>query len=186
MKNDLTLYNLHRSSMKTGDLLTYETDGLISPLIHLWSAANHAGLVLHFADYEGEEHRRWTIEAVGAGVKVSHLSEVLEKVHGKVYWHRLKPEYNHLRGEMGCFALQYAGTTKYDFWSLLKWPFKWVSADISKFICSELVFMAWRSAGIVQGDSIPSPDGLAEFGVTLPPVLIVESEPRGEMQTVQP
>ena len=175
--NDLSLYNLHRPQMQTGDLLTYETEGVISSLIHLWSKANHAGLVLAPKEYEGEENRRWTLEAVGTGVRVAYLSNILEKVQGRVYWHPLKPEYYHLRSEIGAWALCHSGVTKYDFWSLLKYPFKWVSADLSKLICSELVFLAWKSQGIVTGDKIPSPSALEKLGVTLPPVLIVESPP---------
>lgn len=186
MATDMTLYNLYRPQMKTGDLLTYETEGLVSPLIHLWSKANHAGLVLDLHEYEGEECRKWTLEAVGTGVRMAYLSRILEHVHGRVYWHALKPEFDEVRNGLGCFALEYPGVTKYDFWSLLKWPFKFVSADISKLVCSEYVFLAWKAVGIVGGDNIPSPSKLEEFGVTLPPVLIIESEPMESIAVVQP
>ena len=175
--NNLDLYNLHRSAMKTGDLLTYETEGVISSLIHLYSKANHAGLVLAPKEYEGEENRRWTLEAVGTGVRVAYLSDLLANLHGRCYWHPLKPEFNDVRSEIGAWALCHSGVTKYDFWSLLKWPFKWVSADLSKLICSELVFLAWKSQGLVTGDRIPSPSVLETLGVTRSPILIVESEP---------
>lgn len=184
--NDLSLYNQHRNKMKTGDLLTYETEGLISPIIHLWSKANHAGLVLDLQEYEGDICRRWTLEAVGTGVRMAYLSRILENVHGRVYWHALKREYSMHRNKIGCFALEYPGVTKYDFWSLLKYPFKWVSADISRLVCSEYVFLAWKSVGIVQGDYIPSPSKLETLGVTMPPVLIVESEPLPSAPVVQP
>ena len=177
MPNDLTLYDLHRPQMRTGDLLTYETDGIVSSLIHLWSKANHAGLVLAPSEYEGETHRRWTLEAVGTGVRVAYLSDLLANLHGRCYWHPLKPEFDSVRSEIGAWALCQSGVVKYDFWSLFKWPFKAVSADLSKLICSEYVFLAWKSQGLVTGDSIPSPSVLETLGVTLPPILIVDSGP---------
>jgi hypothetical protein len=184
--NDLTLYNLHREDMRTGDLLTYRTRGVISTLIHLWSADNHAGLVLAPTEFEGEQHRRWTLEAVGGGARTAYLSDVLEHLHGQAYWHALKPEYDAFRNVIGCFAFSKSGATKYDFKSLLQMAFGVVSADVAKLICSEYVFLSWREAGIVQGNTIPSPSDLPLFGVTLPPVLIVDSGPAGEPQTVQP
>lgn len=160
--------------MDTGDLLTYRTKGIVSSLIHLWSPDNHAGMVLRLAEYDGEIHRRWTLEAIGGGARVAYLSYVLERIHGEAYWHQLLPKYASVRPLIGCFALEKAGVAKYDFKSLLQMAFGVVSADAQKLICSEYVFLAWLSAGIVQGANIPSPSDLPKFGVTLPPVLIVE------------
>jgi len=184
--NDLTQYNNVRHLMKTGDLLTYRTRGVVSTLIHIWSAANHAGLVLSLAEYEGETHRRWTLEAVGGGTRTAYLSYVLERIHGQAFWHPLKPEFESKRNEIGAFALTHTGCTKYDFKSLLQMAFGLVSVDAAKLICSEYVFLSWQATGIVQGTSIPSPSDLPLLGVTLPPVLIVDSGPGEEMQTVQP
>jgi len=184
--NDLTLYQRYRPYMNTWDLLTYETYGVISTLIHIWSKANHAGAVLHLPEYEGEEHRRWTLEAVGAGVRLAHLSDILAKVHGKVYWHALKPEFESFRHAAGCWALTKAGCTQYDFKALLQMAFGVVSADAAKLICSEYYFFGAKISGMVQGDHIPSPSGLPELGITLPPVLIVDSGPVVPHPPVQP
>lgn len=175
MGNDLTVYNKYRSQMKTGDLLLYRTPGIISSLIHIWSEDNHAGLVLDLHEYEGEQYRKWTMEAVGGGVRTVFLSRSLEKIHGEVWWHQLKPKYDSCRTVIGCFALETVGVTKYDFWSLLKYPFKLVSADLNKLLCSEYVGLSWRAAGIVQFENIPSPSDLPKFGVTLPGICIIKS-----------
>jgi hypothetical protein len=184
--NDLTQYSNVRHLMKTGDLLTYRTRGVVSTLIHIWSAANHAGLVLSLAEYEGETHRRWTLEAVGGGARTAYLSYVLERVHGQAFWHPLKPEYEALRTEIGAWAMTHSGCTKYDFLSLIKNIFGLVSADMNRLFCSEYVFMAWKSQGIVSGDKAPRPSQLAGLGVTLPPVLIVDSGPEEPHPPVQP
>ena len=184
--NDLTQYHNVRHMMHTWDLLTYETHGVISTLIHIWSKANHAGAVLHLPEYEGEEHRRWTLEAVGAGVRLAYLSEILAHVNGRVYWHPLKPEFHQFRHAAGYWALEKAGCTKYDFRALLQMMFGLVSADAAKLICSEYYFFGAKVSGMVQGDYIPSPSGLPELGITLPPVLIVDSGPVVPHPPVQP
>lgn len=186
MMNDLTQYENTRHLMKTGDLLTYRTRGVVSTLIHIWSPDNHAGLVLAPAEFEGETHRRWTLEAVGGGARTAYLSYVLERIHGQAFWHQLKPEYDAVRNEIGAWAMTHTGCTKYDFKSLLQMAFGIVSADAAKLICSEYVFLSWQAAGIVKGTSIPSPSDLPLLGVTLPPVLIVDSGPGDDMQVVQP
>ncbi len=184
--NDLSIYNQHRHLMKSGDLLTYRTNGIISTLIHIWSKDNHAGLVLAPKEFEGEENRRWTLEAIGSGVRTAYLSAVLEHVNGEVYWHQLKPEYDSLRNEIVSFALQHTGCTKYDFISLVKNIFGLVSADMNKLFCSEYVFLSWKSVDIVSGDTAPRPSGLAELGVTLPPILIVKSKETGPAPVITP
>lgn len=185
--NDLSKYRLLRPGMHTGDLLTYRTEGVISSLIHLWSPDNHAGLILDLPEYEGsEECRKWTLEAVASGPRVAYLSRLLEKVHGEVYWHALRPEYNSARQAIGCFALEQAGVTKYDIPSLFKNIFGRVSADLNKLFCSEYVFLAWKHAGIVTGDIAPRPSELADLGVTYPPVLIVQSKPTQPHPPLEP
>ena len=177
--NDLTKYREVRPLMQTGDLLIYDTDGLISEAIKWWSpGANHAGMVLHLPEYEGEEHRRWTLEATGHGPRMAFLSKLLEVLHGKCYWHALRPEYDQFRNAIGCFALEQVGVVEYDFEGILKQIFGTVSADLKKMWCSEYVFMSWRKAKIVKGVIGPKPSELPGFGVTLPPVLIVESKPQ--------
>lgn len=175
--NDLALYYQHRQFMKTGDLLTYRTMGVVSSLIHIWSPDNHAGMVLNLSEYEGEGFRRWTLEATSHGPRTAFLSRLLLEVNGEVYWHQLKPEYDSARIAIGCFALEQVGVVGYDFESLFKNMFGAVSADLRKLFCSEYVFLAWRESGIVEGATAPRPSGLPLLGVTLPPVLIVKSKP---------
>jgi len=186
--NDLKEYYKVRWDMHTGDLLTYRTSGFVSNLIHFWSAENHAGLVLDLDEYQGERDRRWTLEAISGGVHVNLLSHVLEGVHGQVYWHQLKPEFNDKRASLMQFAMDQTGAVKYDTKNLLKQLFGRVHADLEKLFCSEYVFLAWRSAGIVSGDIAPYPSELAGLGATLPPVCIVDSGDNYEDEpiTVQP
>jgi len=186
--NNLSMYNIHRPAMRTGDLLTYRTNGFISNLIHFWSPDNHAGLVLDLDSYEGLQDRRWTLEAISGGVHLNLLSHVLEKVHGQVFWHALKPEFNDCRPALMCFGLDQVGAIRYDTKGLLKQIFGRVSADLEKLFCSEYCFLAWKEAKMVTGDIAPYPSELAGLGVTLPPVCIVDSgtaDP-GELITVQP
>jgi len=175
--NDLTEYRKCREQMRTGDLLSYSTAGIVPWLIRKWSPeANHSGMVLDLEDYEGEDHRRWTLESKGNGPQLFFLSTALEQVHGAVWWHPLKPEFYPFRIAIGCFALEQVGVVKYDFESLVKNAFGLVSADLRKLFCSEYVFLSWKAGGIVTGDKAPRPAGLPGLGVTMPPVLIVQSD----------
>jgi len=175
--NNLSLYNAHRPVMRTGDLLTYRTRGIVSSLIHIWSKDNHAGLVLDLDEYQGEKGRRWTMEAISGGVHTNLLSHVLEGVDGQVFWSQLKPEFDDSRAKIMTFMLDQTGACGYDYGSLLKNIFGRVNANLNKLFCSELVFLAWREAGIVKGDTAPRPSDLAKLGVTMPPILIVDSDP---------
>lgn len=193
--NDLSRYYEVREQMQTGDLLTYRTDGAISWAIRRWSpGANHAGMVLHLPEYEGEEHRRWTLEATAHGPRMAYLSGLLEDLHGECYWHKLKPEFSDAnRAAAGCWALEKQGVVKYDFWGIIKYPFKAVSADMAKLWCSEYVYFGWVKGKIlpfVDDAAGPKPSDLPLLGVTLPPVLIVEHKPfiqvPGDLVTVNP
>jgi hypothetical protein len=177
--NDLALYYKYRSQMKTGDLLTYRTDGAISWAIRRWSpGANHAGMVLDLDEYSGDEYRRWTLESTAHGPRMVYLSTLLERLEGECYWHQLKPEFSETnRNAAGCWALEQQGVVKYDFKCILQYPFKMVSADMAKLFCSEYVFFAWVKGKIIPfvGDEVaPKPSDMPRIGVTLPPVLIVE------------
>jgi hypothetical protein len=179
--NNLKRYYDNREFFKTGDLLTYDTDGTVSWLIKRWSpGANHAGLVLALDEYEGEEHRRWTLEATAQGPRMAFLSGLLENLHGECYWHPLKPRYEQNRNAIGCWALEQQGVVKYDFRGILEYPFRKVSADLNRLWCSEYVQFSWAKGKIiamVDGAPGAKPSDLPKFGVTLPPVLIVERKP---------
>ena len=178
--NDLTIYREIRKRMLTGDPLLYDTDGTIAWAIKKWSWANHAGMVLDLDEYEGEEYRRWTLEATAHGPRMAFLSTLLEKLHGECWWYPLKPEFNDRRNAAGCWALEQQGVVKYDFKGILQYPFKKVSADLNRLWCSEYVQFSWAKAGIIKmgaGAAGAKPSDLPKFGVTLPPVLIVKRMP---------
>ena len=184
MANDLSKYKEVREWMYTADLLTYDGDGAVAWAIQKWSpGANHAGMVLHLPEYAGEFHRRWTMEATGHGVRMAFLSELLEKVNGEVWWHPLRtdiPDLETKRNAAGCWALERQGVVKYDFKGLLQFPFKKVSADINRLVCSEYVQFAWGNGKIIPmlvGAVMNKPSDLPLLDVTLPPTRIVCHKP---------
>ena len=194
MGNDLSLYCKYREQMKTGDLLTYDTPGAVSTMIKWWSpGANHAGMVLDLDEFEGNEFRRWTLEATAHGPRMAYLSKLLEDLRGECYWHQLKPEFSEAnRNAAGCWALEQQGVVKYDFKGILQYPFKLVSADMARLFCSEYVEFSWIKGKIipfVQEQAAYKPSELPALGVTLPPILIVyhkSSYARRPLITVEP
>jgi hypothetical protein len=173
---NLALYDEYRPFMDTGDLLSYEGEGVVPSLIRLWSRGiSHSGMVLDLAEFRGEKYRKWTLEASSAGARMVYLSRALADYKGRVWWHPLRQEFEAARNAVGCFALEQVGVVKYDFGSLAKNAFGYVSADLRRLFCSEYVFLAWRTAGIVSGKKAPRPADLPKLGVTGEPVLIVEN-----------
>lgn len=110
---------------------------------------SHFGLGLRLREYEGEEARRWTLEAVGNGVMPRLLSEKLAGYHGAVVWAQLAPFYGpDSRRKAGEYALSKVGKS-YDFGSLLWNAFSRSRADDESFICSEYGQFAYYKAGIL-------------------------------------
>lgn len=167
--NDLSKYDCVKHLMKTGDLLLWQTKGIIGGGIQLVtdSIYNHASLVLHLADYEGTEKRRFTTEATKHGVGINMLSRRLERQKGKCWWFPLIPDWEERRNQVGEIALSYLNCP-YDYKGIVRWLFKTVSTDGEALFCSELCYMAYGYSG-----SAPAPDDLLKLPIFGPSVEIL-------------
>ena len=169
---DLTLYNQHKQDMMTGDLLLWRANSLLGLAIRHFSKAdvNHASLVMHFAQYEGDAHRRFTTEALSKGIILNLLSKQLEQYDGKVWWYRLKSDWESRRAMIGTSAMRYIGTP-YDYKSLFKNAFGRVSANARELFCSEYCFLCYGLNGVA-----PTPGDMPKLGIFWEPVLIYDSQ----------
>ena len=176
--NDLTLYNLHRSSMLMGDGLGFFSDDIIPTMIRIWSKGlNHFSLVQEFPAFCGPEQRRWTAEAVAGGVGPRYLSRVLEHYPGKVWWYPLKKEFHPFRQEIGMAATELFGIG-YDFKGIVKNVLSRVSLNLSRLWCSEYVQAVYELAKVIEKQPYGLwPSEIPELGIYEKPILIVESEP---------
>ena len=161
MPNDLSKYEAVKCQMQTGDLLLWETETLIGKTIQLFTKSHfsHASLVLRMSEYEGENQRRFTTEAVRDGVGINLLSRRLEYEKGFVWWYPLKDVSQERRNEIGRIALDYLGRP-YDFKGVIRWVFKEVSVDGEALFCSELCYMAYGYTG-----DAPAPDDLLKLPI---------------------
>lgn len=151
--------------MRTGDCLLYRSKTLLGWVIRLFSPTfNHAGLVVRFDQYQGQECRLWTLEALEHGVVLNYLSRRLGECDAEVWWYPLKDKYNSKRDLVGEFALVQSGQP-YDYDSLFKNILGRVSVNARELFCSELAFMSWRYAGIVKGDTAPRPGDIPGLGI---------------------
>lgn len=168
---DLTLYHHHKQNMMTGDLLLWRANSLLGLAIRHFSKAevNHASLVMHFSQYEGDVHRRFTTEALSKGIILNLLSKQLEQYDGKVWWYRLKSDWESRRAMIGTNAMKYIGTP-YDYKSLFKNAFGRVSADARELFCSEYCFVCYGLNG-----TAPTPGDMPKLGIFWDPVLIYDS-----------
>lgn len=161
MSNDLSAYYAVRKDMETGDLLQWHSRSMIGAAIRwkIGGEVNHSGLVLRLAEYESAEGRRWTSEALEDGVHAVLLSRRLEAHDGKVWWHKLKPQYHDLRGMIGTRMMQQLGV-KYDFGSLFRQLFAKASVDLAALFCSEYCY--WCVGG--EKGKAPNPAEIIQMG----------------------
>lgn len=171
--NDLTIYDSVKRDMKAGDCLLYRSKTLLGWLIRIFSPIyNHAGLIIPIDAYQGQECRRWTLEALEHGVTLNYLSRRLEEAEADVWWYALKEEYDDRRAKVCEWALAQAGQP-YDYDSLFKNILGRVSINARELFCSELAFMAWRFAGIVDGEVAPRPGDIPKLNIFKDPVRII-------------
>lgn len=163
--NNLTVYNQYRPQMKTGDPLLYKSKGQpLGWMIQKFTEFNHASPVVRFGPDECGVDRVWTLEAVGRGVVPAYLSEKLASYHGEVWWMPLDPKFDDRRHLILECALILKGTD-YDFKSLLKNVFGYVSVNLQQLFCSEFWFVLVRYANILSGDEAPRPGDIPKYKI---------------------
>lgn len=166
---DITLYNSVKGLMKTGDLIQWHSNSLIGKLIRMKTGwyVNHSSLVMCFPQYEGEQHRRFTTEALEHGIVLNFLSKRLEVYKGEVWWYSLKDEWESRRNSIGMMALEYVGTP-YDYLSLAKQVMGKVSTNAKRFFCSEYCYFCYGFSGVA-----PNPGEMPGLGIFKDPVKIL-------------
>lgn len=157
----LAKYNEIRHKMQTGDLLLWRSNSLLGAAIRYFSKGNvnHASIVMCFPEYEGEECRRWTTEALEHGTVLNLLSRRLDKYDGQVWWYPLKDDWGQQRCIIGRRALSMIGI-EYDYGSLFKNLLGKVNAEARRLFCSEYYFLALGMEG-----KAPTPAGLPGLGI---------------------
>jgi uncharacterized protein YycO len=164
--NDLHKYYVFKELMRTGDLIEFSSNNVVGFMIRLFSRkhVNHSAMVIKF-DIDGCGHRRYIVESTASGTQLNLLSKRLKSYSGIVYWSALKPEYNIHRNKLSGWALDKIGA-EYDYDGLFKQIFGRVSADIRKFVCSELVQMALEQVGVIPANkTILRPGEFHETGI---------------------
>lgn len=163
------LYYANRHRLQTGDHIGWQSHTALGWAIRKFSGGgepiNHSSLVIRFKEYDSE--RVYVLEALDHGIVLRALSERLIGFKGRAWWYGLKPDFDDRRTAMGAWALDHVGV-RYDWGSLLRNAIGKVSADATRFFCSEYWFMGAQSAGIlpyIEGQKAPRPSGILELGV---------------------
>ncbi len=158
MKENNTLYNLVRDSMKTGDMLAWHSNSLIGKVIR-WKtipsdipkdsplSVNHTSTIIRLKEYEGLKRRVFITEALENGIVLDLLSKRIQKFDGKVWLYPLKRNWDDQRQLIGERLLSVVGTP-YDYTSILKQIFGYVSVDLRAFFCSEHHYFGLGFSGI--------------------------------------
>ena len=156
-QDKLLRYRMIRDDIDTFDRLEWRSNSLLGKAIRLktgdWS--NHTGIVIRFHEYDAAG--LFTIESLEGGVDPNRLSLRLSEFNGSVRLYKLKPEYHHLRSELGEAALSMEGI-KYDYGSLVKNLFGHVTVNKKRLFCSEFVKAVGIKAGLPHKNLIaPTP-----------------------------
>jgi hypothetical protein len=136
------------------------------------SRINHAGLVIRFDQYQGQQGHVWTLEALAGGISLGLLSKVLGTYSGYCWLYPLKDQYDPLRNRLGEWALEQVGTP-YDYYSLIMNAFGHVKTSVESLFCSEFNFLDWEKAGIVTGNIAPTPADIPKLGIFKAPIQIL-------------
>ena len=159
--NDLSKYNAIKDSLKSGDLILWQTNNFVGNAIQLFTGSiySHASIVLRLSEYEGLERRRFTTEALRYGVVLNLLSRRLEHQNGVAWVFPLKDDWDLKRQAIGEKALSLVGIP-YDYGSLWKMISGEVFADALKLFCSEYCFLAYGFEG-----QAPTPGEMPSLGI---------------------
>jgi hypothetical protein len=142
--NDLTAYNKIKDSMHTGDVVHFAGNDILGRTIRLFTPRSHTALVIRLKDYEGDEKRRFILEANGIhGISLQLLSKRLAEYNGRAWWQPLRPEFESARRYVGTKAFGLLGT-KYDYAGLFRSALGRVSESMSALFCSEFAWAVIR------------------------------------------
>lgn len=160
-------YEEARPGFADGDVLLFRGRGPMSRSIRYLTSSpySHVGLVMLF------EGRVYCVEAVGKGVRLILMSEVVRQYHGGIDYYRLREATEgQRRGALG-FCLQQLGKL-YDRAGLLRFlamlalrhkPRAWRDRY---WFCSELVAAAYRAQGITLAAERPAYTSPADLAVS--------------------
>lgn len=138
-----------RAQVRLGDVLLFRGRGLMSRAIRLLTRSpySHVGLV-HL-----QHGRVYSLEAVGAGVRLILMSEVMRRYHGGIDYYEVKGATPEQRDGAVAFCFQQLGKL-YDrpgimrFLVAILFNRKDRAREDQTWFCSELVAAAYRSQGL--------------------------------------
>ena len=170
MKN----YIANRDIMLTGDLIEFASEGIVGRIIRWFTKkqVNHTSMICCLPNYKSiTEPHVYIMEAMPEGSELNLLWRVLVKYKGKAYFLKLRAS-NEQRKKLSDWLLEHDGVD-YDYKGLFKNAAGKVSANAQKMFCSELAFLALKSAGIIEGSKAPVPGEFENLGCYYSPTEII-------------
>jgi hypothetical protein len=151
-------YEALRSRLRTGHVILWQGDSLLSRAIRCFSEYSHASLVVRLFDRDDRRQRVYLVEALETGLELRHLSKRLAGYSGRarVWMPPVRPFQQSVARQ---FAVdRCADAIRYDYGGLIANILCRVSRDASHYICSEFVWDDLIHAGVVRAtDRAPRP-----------------------------
>ena len=156
-----------RGDVVLGDVLLFRGRGLMSRAICFFTRSpySHVGLV-HL-----QHGRVYSLEAVGAGVRLILMSEVMRRYHGGIDYYEVKRATPEQREGAVAFCFQQLGKL-YDRPGILRFLVailfnrKPTAREDQAWFCSELVAAAYRSQGLALTPSSAAYTSPADLAVS--------------------
>jgi hypothetical protein len=144
-------YNELRPMIKTGAVVLWKGNGLISRAIRLKTEYSHISIVVRFAD-KGLDQRVFIVESLGSGLELRYLSKRVQEYNGDCWIYHTDITDNQ-RGIIRAFALKEVSEAKsYDYKTFWKLLIGRASQEMSSYICSEFVKQCFIEAKVVKDD----------------------------------
>ena len=177
------LYKDIRDQMKTGDLMGFEGEGLISSLIKVVTGSHisHVGTILtSMIDGNGlvQIIESTSLDDGFSGVKINRMADHVRDYEGKIWWYPLKSELRE-KADMSAFTkfvLEMNGR-EYDTPQAIFSAINFIpdqDEDFGKLFCSEMVSQAYEEAGVIPpvNASEMTPADVVAFDIYDEPCLI--------------
>lgn len=149
-------YYDYQPHISTGDWVETANQSVVGKKIRDITGydVNHTALVIKFSEYEGDTPRRWIIEALGDGLELNLLSDLI-KDNEFGYWYPLRYKYEHLRPLIGRVMVnEYSANRghkkKYDLWDMIKNAWKRVRIDPGAWYCTEWAQWVMGESGVIS------------------------------------
>ncbi len=144
-----------RETIRNGDCVLWQGKGIVPWMILKFTEHSHASLIVRFKEAKGLDDRVFMVEALGGGLDFTCLSTRLAKDKGRAFLFQPNCLWQGSQEQIRVMAIDAkVRGIKYDYKSLIANLFGRVSNDVSRYFCSEFVWVKWGRTGVLGNGNL--------------------------------